>query len=176
MSDRSDSRIDFVARGFDNTMDIARTFVLLCCLSSVALSNDSVAPDVAQDRAAVIATMQAWEHAIETSNYENLENFYTEDAIYYPNNTSPVVGRKNIIDRNRQRGSDAIVDITQQVDDVEVHDNWAVYSCLARVKVLNPNDNAETVRFVRVLLLMQKDIDGNWRIFRDIDNDKPARF
>ena len=176
MSDHSDSRINFVARHFEKAMLTGRTFFLLCCLSSVALSNESVAPDVAQDRAAVIATMQAWEQAIETSNYENLENFYTEDAIYYPNNTSPVVGRKNIIDRNRQRGSDAIVDITQQVDDVEVHDSWAVYSCLARVKVLNPNDNAETVRFVRVLLLMQKDIDGNWRIFRDIDNDTPARF
>ena len=176
MNDRSDSRIDFVARGFDNTMDIAKTFVLLYCLSSFALSGESAVADVAQDRAAVIDAMQAWENAVETSNYEDLENVYTEDAIYYPNNASPVIGRKNIIDRNRQRGSDAIVEITQQVDDVEVHNNWAVYSCLARVKVLKSNDDSETVRFVMVLLVMQKDIDGQWKIFRDIDNNTPARF
>ncbi len=120
--------------------------------------------------------MLAWETAVETNNYENLENYYTEDAIYYPNNSPPVIGRRNIIDRNRERGSDAIVDITQQVDDVEVHSTWAIYSCLASVKISTPNDNTETVRYVRVLLVMQKDIDGKWKIFRDIDNNTPARF
>jgi ketosteroid isomerase-like protein len=32
------------------------------------------------------------------------------------------------------------------------------------------------VRFVRVLLILQKDSDGQWKILRDIDNATPETF
>jgi uncharacterized protein (TIGR02246 family) len=128
------------------------------------------------DRQAVIDTMQAWEKAVETADYEALEDFYADDALYYPNNTAPIVGRAAIIARNRQRGSASMVDIEQRPDDVYVNGNWAVYSCLARIRLPGRDGANDNERFVRVLLLMEKGEDGRWRILRDIDNTTPETF
>ncbi len=141
----------------------------------VALLAAAAVPALAQqadEKAAVIQTMQQWEVAVETGDYERLAKFYTHDAIYYPNHSAPLVGRDKIIERNRQRGARGTVEITQRVDNVELNGDWAVYSCLAQV-VLS-GDDAE--RYVRVLLLMQRGEDGQWRIHRDIDNQTPETF
>jgi uncharacterized protein (TIGR02246 family) len=146
---------------------------LLCCAGAAICR--TAAADPARDRAAIIDAMQGWERAVEARDYEALANFYTEDAIFYPNNAEPVVGRAAILERNRQRGSDAVVDIVQQVDDVSINGDWAVYSCIARIDVSAPQTQERAVRYARVLLVMEKDEAGQWRIHRDIDNDPPAQ-
>ena len=148
-----------------------RVAVVLCCaLQMPALA---LAHEVA-DRAAVIDTMQQWERAVEAADFDKLEGFYEENAIYYPNRSEPLIGRARIMENNRLRGAQASVDITQAVDDVSVNGNRAVYSCRATVKVTKPGQDAESVRHVRVLLVLQKGEDGRWRILRDIDNE-PAQ-
>lgn len=132
----------------------------------------AVAPaSAADERAAVIETMQAWERAVEARDYDALADFYVADAVYYPRGAAPISGRDAIIARNRDRGSTGHVEITQHVDDVQIRGEWAIYSCLAEISV------AETgaTRYARVLLVMQRDEDGRWRILRDIDNDTPER-
>jgi ketosteroid isomerase-like protein len=128
------------------------------------------------ERQAIIDAMQAWERAVESGNYGLLENFYMEDAVYYPNNSPPVVGRDAILERNRQRGSASAVQITQKVDDIQIQNNWAIYSCLARIALTASANSGESLRYVRVLLIMQKDTDGQWKILRDIDNATPETF
>lgn len=123
----------------------------------------------------MIAAMQSWEAAVEAGDYDRLAAHYMEDAIYYPHESQPIVGRDAIIRQNRARGNAARVDITQKVDDVQVHHDWAVYSCLARVAVTAEGADP-SVRHVRVLLVMQKDTDGRWKILRDIDNGTPETF
>jgi uncharacterized protein (TIGR02246 family) len=151
-----------------------RTAAFLLCCVSAAIGRPALA-DPARDRAAIIDAMQSWERAVEARDYETLETFYTEDAIFYPNNAGPVVGRAAILERNRQRGSDAVVDIRQQVDDISINGNWAVYSCVARIEVSTPGTQEKAVRHARVLLVMEKDEAGRWRIHRDIDNDLPEQ-
>lgn len=130
----------------------------------------------AAEREAVIAAMQAWEAAVESGDYETLADFYTGDAIFYPNGVEPIVGRDQILERNRQRGTRGPVDITQRVDDVQVNGTWAVYSCLARVQASGGDGQPPAARFVRVMLLLEKGDDGRWRIHRDIDNETPETF
>ncbi|MEX2123541.1 MAG: DUF4440 domain-containing protein [Woeseia sp.] len=149
---------------------------ILVSVGSISFFGETASADAVQDRAAVIESMLAWEGAVESRNYEELEKFYAEDAIYYPNDALPIVGRQGIIDRNRLRGSESIVDITQQVDDVQVHHDWATYTCLARIRVSRPDGGAASERHARVLLVMKKGLDGQWRIFRDIDNTTPERL
>lgn len=126
-----------------------------------------------QERRAVTESMQSWEAAVEAGDYDRLAAHYMEDAIYYPHGAEPIVGRDAIIERNRARGNAARVDITQEVDDIQVHYDWAIYSCIARVAVTAEKGAAPSVRYVRVLLVMQKDVDGRWKILRDIDNGTP---
>ncbi|HLF29534.1 MAG TPA: DUF4440 domain-containing protein [Xanthomonadales bacterium] len=126
------------------------------------------------DRAAVIDAMQQWEIAVETGDFEKLEHFYEENAIYYPDHAEPVIGRDRIMEKHRSRGVGAVVDINQQPDDVTVSGTWAAYSGEATVSVAKTNENTAAVRHVRVLLLMQKGEDGHWRILRDIDNEPPG--
>lgn len=128
------------------------------------------------ERQAVIDAMQGWERAVESADYEALQDYYVDGAIYYPNGTAPIVGRAAIIARNRERGSASSVDITQMPDDVTVNGNWAVYSCLARIRLPDSAGGDGKARFVRVLLLMEKGDDGRWRILRDIDNTTPETF
>ena len=128
------------------------------------------------ERQAVIDAMQSWEAAVEAGDYDRLAAHYMEDAIYYPHEMEPIVGRDAIIQRNRARGQAARVDIMQKVDDVQVHHDWAIYSCLARVAVTAEEGATPSVRHVRVLLVMQKDTDGRWKILRDIDNSPPEKF
>lgn len=128
------------------------------------------------ERQAVIDAMQGWEQAVESADYEALRDYYVDGAIYYPNGTAPIVGRAAITARNRERGSASSVDITQMPDDVAVNGNWAVYSCLARIRLPDSAGGDDNARFVRVLLLMEKGDDGRWRILRDIDNTTPETF
>lgn len=144
--------------------------ILLTLHASVLLAADDA------ERRAVIDAMQGWEKAVETGDYEALGDFYANDAVYYPNDTAPIVGRAAIVARNRQRGSASAVDIVQRPDDVRVNGNWAIYSCLARVRLPGREGGNDSVRFVRVLLLMEKGEDGRWRILRDIDNSTPETF
>jgi uncharacterized protein (TIGR02246 family) len=149
---------------------------ILAGLGVISFSGETANADAAEERAALIEAMQAWERAVESNDYEELEKFYAEDAIYYPNDSAPIVGRENIIERNRQRGGEAPVDITQQVDDVQVHRDWAIYTCLARIRVSKPGGGAASERHARVLLVMKKSVDGQWQIFRDIDNSTPEKL
>ena len=152
-----------------------KTFLIisaLCCLGlHPALS-------VAEtERDSVVRMMQEWESAVEARDYGRLADFYTEGAIFYPTGVAPIRGRDAIIERNKGRGSAGEVEITQQVDDVQVNGNWAVYSCLARVQVTPAAGEAPpAARFVRVLLLLEKGADGKWRIHRDIDTTTPETF
>jgi uncharacterized protein (TIGR02246 family) len=123
------------------------------------------------DRDAVIAMMLKWEAAVESNDFETLENYYTDDAIYYPNQSKPLIGRDSILERNRQRGDAGQVDIIQEVDDVKIQGDWAIYSCRARVRLLKQQDSKVAERQVRVLLLLERGEDGQWRILRDIDNE-----
>jgi len=150
-------------------------FAPLCCGLAMAffLSTAYAEPS---ERQAIVDAMQAWERAVESGNYGLLEGFYMEDAIYYPNNSPPVVGRDAILERNRERGSASAVQITQKVDDIQIQNNWAVYSCLARISMPGSANSAESLRYVRVLLIMQKDKDGQWKILRDMDNATPETF
>jgi uncharacterized protein (TIGR02246 family) len=128
------------------------------------------------DRQAVIDAMQAWEKAVESKDYDALEQYYAEDAVYYPADALPVVGRAAIVERNRRRGAAADVEITQKPDDVQVRGDWAIYSCLARVSLPASAGRAASERHVRVLLVMQRDAAGRWQILRDIDNASPEPF
>lgn len=128
------------------------------------------------ERQAIVESMQAWERAVEGEDYDLLDNHYMEHAVYYPNNAPPVAGRAAIVERNRQRGAASAVEITQKIDDILIHNDWAAYSCLARIAVRASADRSESVRFVRVLLILQKDSDGQWKILRDIDNATPETF
>lgn len=147
-------------------------FLLTPLLGAAVLASGAASANPDEERAAIIAVMQAWERAVETRDYDALDRYYARDAVYYPNGASPIVGRSAIINRNRQRGSDATVDITQHVDDVQIRGNWAIYSCLAEIRLQNANGR-DSARYARVLLIMQKGPDGQWRILRDIDNDTP---
>jgi ketosteroid isomerase-like protein len=128
------------------------------------------------ERQAIVESMEAWERAVESEDYDQLDNHYMEHADYYPNNAPPVAGRAAIVERNRQRGAASAVEITQKIDDILIHNDWAAYSCLAKVAVRASVDGSESVRFVRVLLVLQKDSDGQWKILRDIDNATPETF
>jgi uncharacterized protein (TIGR02246 family) len=153
------------------------TGLLVCCGIVLAFVAATAAASEEAERKAVIDAMQGWERAVESADYEALQDYYVEGAVYYPNSTAPIVGRAAIIARNRQRGSASKVDITQMPDDVRVNGNWAVYSCLARIRVLSAGgDKEEAARVVRVLLVMEKGDDGRWRILRDIDNTTPETF
>ncbi|MEJ8566118.1 YybH family protein [Elongatibacter sediminis] len=142
-------------------------------LAAVLVSARAGADSWSAEERAVIAAMQQWEVAVESGDYDALADLYTEDAIYYPNQVAPVIGRDAIIERNRGRGNRGTVEITQQVDDVEIKGDWAVYSCAARVEV-DGGAGESAVGHVRVLLLMERGADGQWRIHRDIDNQPPA--
>lgn len=145
------------------------------CMAAALLVPGAALADAGEERAAVIQAMQDWERAVEARNYDELATFYTEDAIYYPNNAPAIVGREAIIASNRARGTAATLDIAQQVKDVKVNGNWAVYNCLAEISLSEADDHVASTRHVRVLLVMQKGDDGRWRIFRDIDNAPPER-
>lgn len=144
----------------------------LMAIAGCALAIPALA-DAAAERAAIVATMQHWEAAVESGDFGQLADYYTEDAVYYPNHSAPVVGRERILERNRQRGSGTAVTIEQRVDNVDVNGNWAVYSCVARIEVSRPGSDAPAIRQARVLLVMRQGEDGRWRIYRDIDNDPP---
>ena len=147
---------------------------MLPLLAAAALAAGAASSDSGEERAAVIEMMQAWEGAVEAGDYDALEQYYAEEAVYYPNGSAPLVGRSAIIDRNRQRGSDAAVQITQHVDDVQIRGDWAIYSCLAEIR-LEAADGGDSARYARVLLILERDRDGQWKILRDIDNDTPER-
>lgn len=149
---------------------------LILIVAAAALSFDAAAAVDTPEEEAVVAAMQAWEAAVESGDYEALAGFYTEDAVFYPNGAAPIVGRDQILDRNRQRGSRGSVNIMQRVDDVEINGSWAVYSCLARVEATASEGAAPAARFSRVLLLMERGEDGRWRIHRDIDNETPETW
>jgi ketosteroid isomerase-like protein len=51
-----------------------------------------------------------------------------------------------------------------------------VYSCIAKIDVSKPGSQEKTVRYARVLLVMEKNEAGQWRIHRDIDNDTPEKL
>lgn len=129
--------------------------------------------DWTAEQQAVIDAMQAWETAVEQRDYDALANRYTDDAIYYPHGRAPLIGREAIMESQRSRGTRGDVDIVQQVDDVSINGDWAVYSCRASVRVAGADPEA-AVREVRVLLVMERGEDGVWRIHRDIDNVPPA--
>jgi ketosteroid isomerase-like protein len=147
-------------------------FAPFCCAAMISLFSNAQADP--SERQAIIDSMQGWERAVESADYQRLGNYYMEHAVYYPNGAPPVVGRDAIVERNRQRGSSAAVRITQKVDDIQIQKDWAIYSCLASIAI--STDSGESLRYVRVLLVMQKDTDGRWKILRDMDNTTPETF
>ncbi len=151
-----------------------RHVLLVCCI--IALLCTAAATANEAERQAIIDAMQGWERAVEAADYEALQDYYVDGAIYYPDGLAPIVGRAAILARNRERGSESPVDITQMPDDVRVNGTWAVYSCLARIRLTGSQAESDQARFVRVVLVMEKGEDGRWRILRDIDNTTPETF
>ncbi len=158
------------------TKPIVAAAAALAFSASVATAGGDTAGNGA-DRASIETVLSTYETALNTANTDTVMTLYTDDGVFMPQNSTPIVGAEAV-----RAAYDGVfqaikLDISFTIDEViQVAPKWA----FARTRsegVVTVNATGDKVPEAnQELFVFQKQEDGNWRIARYIfSTTNPAR-
>jgi len=113
------------------------------------------------DRTAIRATVDSFTNAIRKGDYATAASYYTEDGVFMPPNTPAVKGRAEI---QKQFGTFGRVSaFSQPIVEIDGVGDLAYARLSADLTFTPPNTTAAMTDKSKVLIVMRKQADGNWR-------------
>lgn len=137
---------------------------------SACATPQQVTYDVAADKTAINAAMQAYVEAIK-SDSSAVQKFWTEDAVYITNGIPTQHGRVALdsLHRSAVRGS-KVTEANVTVEETFV-DHDTGYQIGTFVETLQPPKGAPILMRGRLLFVWRRQPDGSWKVARGIGSD-----
>jgi uncharacterized protein (TIGR02246 family) len=143
-------------------MRIAQTLAVTTFLAS-ALAGCARAPSsfTDADRAAIRATVDSFTTAIRKGDYGSAASYYAENAVFMPANAPAVEGRAGIQKAFESFGR--VTSFSQPIAELDGVGDVAYARLNADLTFTPPNATAAMTDKAKVLIVMRKQADGNWR-------------
>ncbi len=139
----------------------------LVCAVLLALPAAALAQDTKAD---VAAGSQAWEAGWNAGDAAAIAAVYAEDAIVLAPGAEPVKGRK-AIQAYWQAAIDAAPGQTSKIETLEVHDHGEMAVEIGMYTNVGPDgEHVDHGKYLAVWV----NVDGSWKIVRDIFNSSMA--
>jgi uncharacterized protein (TIGR02246 family) len=113
------------------------------------------------DRSAIRATVDSFTNAIKKGDYGAAASYYTEDAVFMPPNAPAVKGRAGIQKAFESFGR--VSAFSQPIAELDGVGDLAYARLDADLTFTPPNGTAAMTDKAKVLIVMRKQADGNWR-------------
>ena len=128
-----------------------------------ALSGCAKAPSsfTDADRAAIRATVDSFTNAIKKGDYGTAASYYAENAVFMPPNASAVEGRAQIQKQFETFGR--VSAFSQPIVEIDGVGDLAYARLNADLTFTPPNSTTLMSDKAKVLIVMRKQADGNWR-------------
>lgn len=128
---------------------------------------EAASPGTAADKAAITATMQAYQNALNASDTAAVMPLYTEDGVFMPPYSHSAVGKAAV----RQAYDDVFKHITLHVqfhieELIQMAPDWAFVRTNSAGTNTNNATKAQSAEGNQELFILHKDTDGKWRIAR----------
>lgn len=144
-----------------------RTTLGILCTLLLAWPSMGVGQDAS---AAIEESMQAWEVAYNAGDTEAVASAYTTDAVLYPPGAEPVQGREAIRAFWQQQMEEAGGN-TIELETREVHELGDAAVAIGSAIVTDPDGgHVDHGSYLKV----SKQVDGEWKIVRDIYNNNTS--
>ena len=145
-------------------------------LSLATSSTRAQGTDVEADIAAINAIAEHAQEAYMDRDWDRFSGFFTEDAIWMPENLLPLTGKSEWWTFVEQFwNSTAVVEMNVVTEEVILTGDWA-FERHTETQVIVPtaeDGETSTYRFKGVWLF-HRETDGSWKIARYIWNQNPA--
>lgn len=128
--------------------------------------------DAADDIAAIKTARDAFMAAYEQGDAEAIGRLYTEDAISEPNHQPTLAGREAIVNSLRTLFEQVEVKPVLTPDETKTLGNVGLDRGHYTVTVTPKAGASPTTAEGRYLVIFRKGEDGQWRVWRDMDNGR----
>lgn len=134
-------------------------------------SNSSSPPrDVVADQVAAARVIQSYADAVNSGNAEAFVALFTDDAIWMPANSAPVVGREAIRKRVHDALEELSLDKVFHVEEIVVSGSWAFVRTRAEGTVIFKSSGKKETERDNGFYVLQRQQNGSWKIARYIYN------
>jgi uncharacterized protein (TIGR02246 family) len=113
------------------------------------------------DRAAIRATVDSFTNAIKKGDYGTAASYYVENAVFMPPNAPAVEGRAQIQKQFETFGR--VSAFSQPIVELDGVGDLAYARLNADLTFTPPNTTTPMSDKAKVLIVMRKQADGNWR-------------
>lgn len=140
---------------------------------SLALARENKAVAAMSDQQKIIAWAADWKRFVESGEIEQLRAMYEPDAVLMTNGAPPQKGIEKILAflaGNKAAGNEVRVDFANE--QLVVEEDRA-YLTAKYWMTITPPAAAPVEVSGRSFLVFKKGGDGEWRLWRDIDNQAP---
>ena len=151
-------------------MRIDRTLVVAMFIASGLSACAAKGPPAFTDAdgTAIRAVIDSFTSAIKAGDYATAASYYTEDAVFMPQNAPAVEGRAGIQKAFESFGR--VSEFSQPVVEVEGVGDLAYARLNADFTFTPPNATTPMSDKDKVLIVMRKQADGKWRTTRGMVN------
>jgi uncharacterized protein (TIGR02246 family) len=149
-------------------------FVLVATVVGCAQGPATRADTLEADEAALRATVSDFLAAWNAADVASLGTFYAEDAIEMQPDGAPHEGRKAIQDGHGAFFAQFTATQTATVTEVGVEGNLGFNRGTWSVRSMPRAGGPETSRTGNWMVLLRRDADGSWKIWRWIWNEQPT--
>ncbi|MEO0439312.1 MAG: DUF4440 domain-containing protein [Pseudomonadota bacterium] len=134
---------------------------------------DSPAETGKSDTEQIIDWSNSWKRHFEAGDTEKLRDMYEPDAVLMTNGAPPQMGVEAILGflgRNKAAGNIVTIDFANE--DITIDDNYGYLTARYWMTIVPPGAPPINV-MGRSFLVFKKGADGQWRLWRDMDNQAP---
>ncbi|NOQ50136.1 MAG: DUF4440 domain-containing protein [Mycoplasmataceae bacterium] len=117
--------------------------------------------------------VKEYEVAISESNYSNLSNFYTKNAMIMNEKEPTIVGRENIVNYYQTVFKKYRLNMKFEIKDFEIYHNNGYVVMHSISQIISKKTGMPTVKHNRELLIVKRDANG-WKISKYIFNGAPT--
>jgi uncharacterized protein (TIGR02246 family) len=151
---------------------ISLLFLMAACQTAEQPKAVKQAEDVAAIRRLV---GPAWAAAWNAGNASAVADFYADDAVLFPNNSPPIIGKEAIKSGFQSFFEKASVKGSSEIVELEVAGDWGYMRGTYTTKVIPKaaGGSAEEDRG-SWLWIVRRQPDGSWKIFRAMGASEPA--
>jgi len=124
------------------------------------------------DQQAIAAVSEQWVQAFRARDVEGLLSLYTPDARVMSQDKAGLIGKQEIRQLFAELlGGETVPAINFEIEEIGLMGDFAWASVLAAI--VGADTEAATAYLSRTFIVYRRDLDGAWRIFRDIDHATP---
>jgi uncharacterized protein (TIGR02246 family) len=110
---------------------------------------------------------------VKTKNLEGYGEMYTENALWMAPNVRDRLGRQDIIEGFAESVANQSIDPVFAADEIEVMGTFGYVIGISRATIY-PDDGSPSKQAVFRALWLMKKVGGQWKIDRQIWNNKPV--